>query len=144
MPRVSFTVYGPPVPKARPRVTRGRAYTPERSKGYEETVTAHAVEAMNRAGLEMAAKGVPVKATLRFEVPMPASWSTRKKRRTQLTIRTVKPDCDNYEKAILDACNGIVYADDGQVGIWSGSKRWAGLDQDGAAHVTFEWGEHLT
>ncbi|WP_245325920.1 RusA family crossover junction endodeoxyribonuclease [Lactococcus raffinolactis] len=33
----------------------------------------------------------------------------------ETTLVMVKPDLDNYEKALMDAINGICYHDDGQV-----------------------------
>ena len=41
---------------------------------------------------------------------------TKKKAKIEGTIRpTVKPDCDNLAKSILDSLNGLAYQDDKQV-----------------------------
>ena len=139
--RVEFVVEGVPVAKARPRVVRGRAYTPEATKGYEERVTAGALQAMS--GLVMASRREPVKAGVSISVPMSASWSGRRKRREQHTAHTQRPDVDNLVKVILDGCKGVVFTDDTQVFYVEATKRWAGEGHPGYVLVAFEWGEHL-
>ena len=49
--------------------------------------------------------------------PIPESWSKSKKARAIQgeIVPTVKPDCDNVIKAILDSLNGVAYKDDNQV-----------------------------
>ena len=98
--RISFTVPGNPIPKARARVTFSRgggkptAYTPARTKGWEATVK-------DAARLAMGGRAP-------FEGPVGVElWLWRGDRR--------KADADNCEKAILDACNGVVWRDDDQV-----------------------------
>jgi Holliday junction resolvase RusA-like endonuclease len=59
----------------------------------------------------------PVHISVLVELPTPFSWSARKKA-AALTggIRPPsRPDVDNYVKAVLDALNGIVLADDALV-----------------------------
>ena len=139
--RIEFVVEGAPVAKARPRVVGGRAYTPEATKGYEERVTAGALQAMS--GLVMASRREPVKAGVTISVPMSASWSGRRKRREQHTAHTQRPDIDNLVKVILDGCKGVVFTDDTQVSHVEATKHWASEGQSGYALVAFEWGEHL-
>jgi len=38
-------------------------------------------------------------------------------------MKTTVPDCDNFAKLVLDACNGILYRDDRQVSGFSVKKR---------------------
>lgn len=47
----------------------------------------------------------------------PKSWSKKRKEQAynDEIMPTVKPDVDNYAKAILDAMNGVVYPDDRQI-----------------------------
>ena len=141
--KVEFVVKGAPVAKARARVVRGRAYTPEATKGYEERVTVGALQAMNLCGLEMAERGIPVKVDMSIAIPMPASWSGRKKQRTQNTAHTQKPDASNFAKSIEDGCQGVVYEDDAQVFHVEATKQWDSEGQPGYVLVAFEWGEHL-
>jgi Holliday junction resolvase RusA-like endonuclease len=101
---VAFTVEGRPYVKARPRVAhfedadwdgtttkKSRAYTPKTTLQYEKRVAEiAAIFARHRfAG--------HVRATVTFYT----------------SVETA--DVDNWMKALLDACNGIVYDDDSQV-----------------------------
>ncbi|MDR5756484.1 RusA family crossover junction endodeoxyribonuclease [Caballeronia sp. LZ035] len=118
MPRtIKFTVAGQPVPKGRPRASRTatgvRMRTPEKTARYERKVKAFAINAM--LGGKPIAR--PVRLKISIVVPIPASWSKprREKARTGEICATKKPDADNVLKAINDAMNGVVYADDAQV-----------------------------
>lgn len=58
-----------------------------------------------------------VSIIVQIELPIPASWSAGK---TADAINgdvhpTARPDLDNFLKAVLDAINGVVVADDAQV-----------------------------
>jgi Holliday junction resolvase RusA-like endonuclease len=115
--RVLFTVAGTPVPKGRPRAASTpvgiRMHTPKKTATYERKARGSAIVAMN--GSKPFAR--PVSLDVEIIVPIPASWS--KKRQTLARIgvigATKKPDADNVLKAIKDAMNGVVYADDAQV-----------------------------
>lgn len=106
-----FTIPGDPVAKARPRVYRvngfTRTVTPETTVRYEQHVR----------NCAMLAGAQPIdgalSATVQFWFALPASKA--RKRPVPQTHKTTKPDCDNLAKAVLDACNGVVYADDSQV-----------------------------
>ena len=61
-------------------------------------------------------------ATIRFELPMPPSWSKKKREAMNGQPHQQKPDIDNMLKALLDA----VYHDDSVVWHLAGlEKRWA-------------------
>ena len=117
---IEFTVPGAPVPKARPRVASGRAYTPRATKGYEELVAWSGRAAMQ--GAFVSALNGPVGAELAFTLPWPASWA--KERRAAALWPVGRVDVDNLVKAVLDALNGICYADDRQVCSLLASKRY--------------------
>lgn len=112
---ITFEVDGAPVPQSRPRFTRqGHAYEAEKSRKYKELVRAAAVEKMKGREPWNGA----VSAYLTFYLPMPKSWS--KKKRGEALRGLIVPtgrvgDTDNYLKTVLDACNGVIYADDSQV-----------------------------
>jgi len=111
---VTVIIAGEPVAKGRPRFTRrGIAYTPAHTRKHEAHSRLAAQLAMDgRPPIDM-----PVRIELLVELPVPASWS-RRKTADAITghIRpTSRPDVDNYLKAILDAINTIVVADDAQV-----------------------------
>ena len=108
---ITFVVRGVPIGKARPRVLRsGRAYTPARSVAYEREVQLAATLAM-RGNVRLSGA---VHATLRFDLPIPASWSDRKRAAaiTGQISPTGKPDLDNLLKSVLDGIRTIVIGDD--------------------------------
>lgn len=114
---VAFNVPGKPVGKGRPRAARrGKGitlYTPEKTATYESTVALFASQAM--AGRPLISG--PVDVVMRVVLPIPASWSIRKKDHATdgIVMPTTKPDMDNVVKAIFDAINGVVWNDDTQV-----------------------------
>jgi Holliday junction resolvase RusA-like endonuclease len=114
---VQFTIPGAPVGKGRPRVAmRGKFaqhYTPEKTASYESLVKMAGFDAMQ--GRELYVDAVSV--TLDVWVPIPASWSQRKRdQAVSGAIRpTTKPDLDNVTKAVFDGLNGIAWKDDVQV-----------------------------
>ncbi|WP_418131421.1 RusA family crossover junction endodeoxyribonuclease [Variovorax sp. 278MFTsu5.1] len=111
--QVSFVVPGEPVPKGRPRFGRGRAYTPEATRDFAEWVEHHARVAMR--GKEPLSG--PLALSFSAVYPIPSSWSKRRKEAALLLPewKPTRPDIDNLEKALCDACNSIVYRDDGQI-----------------------------
>lgn len=88
----TFVVEGDPVPKARPRFVRGHAMTDPRTTRAEQSV----IMAARRAKIRPL--DGPVVVWVDF-------W-----RRTK-----VRCDIDNLGKLVLDALNGIAWADDHQV-----------------------------
>lgn len=116
-PGVTFMVPGKPVGKGRPRAARrGKGitlYTPEKTATYESTVALVASQAM--AGRPLL--NGPVEVVMRMVLPIPASWSSRKKDQALdgIVFPTTKPDMDNVVKGIFDAINGVVWGDDTQV-----------------------------
>lgn len=114
---IRFFVPGKPQGKGRPRaVARGkfvRMYTPEKTATYESTVALSASEAMgNKAPMDG-----PLAVVMRIALPVPTSWSNRKKAQALdgIVLPTTKPDADNVVKGVFDAINGVVWRDDTQV-----------------------------
>lgn len=115
---VLITVPGKPVAKARPRTVRiksggVRTYTPKNTVDFERHGRQCAILAM---------KGTkplihPIICVISVELPIPASWSKKKKQMAvDCVLRpTTRPDLDNYVKGLLDCCNEIVFKDDSQV-----------------------------
>ena len=105
-----FSVFGNPLPKERPRVTVSRAgahaYTPLRTKHWEAQVRDAARAAM--------AGRPPLPGSVAVEL-----WLWRGDRR--------RVDADNCEKALLDACNEVIWNDDVQV---LDMHRYKRLDRD--------------
>ena len=119
MRKIEFFVPETPVGKRRPRAARRGTgvvmFTPEKTAGYEALVAAAASNAM-RAEAGPLFTG-PLEAVLEMRIPIPASWSKAHKAAALAgtELPTSKPDIDNVAKAILDACNGVVFRDDAQV-----------------------------
>jgi len=92
----ALTINIDPVPKGRPRVANGRAYTPQRTKDYEDYLKLMTQSAMSQLGLE------PTPYDIGIEVGF--SQETRR-----------NADIDNLLKAVLDALNEIAFVDDRQI-----------------------------
>ena len=113
---VTITIAGSPTAKGRPRMTRrGFAYTPAATRKYE---------AHGRLAAQLAMDGrppisVPVRAEIVIDLPVPASWSAKRRDGAlRGDIRpTTRPDADNFVKAGLDAINAIVVTDDSSSSI---------------------------
>jgi Holliday junction resolvase RusA-like endonuclease len=115
--QVIFRVDGTPVGKGRPKFARRgnfvSAYTPTKTRDYEDQIKEAAKIAMGSAE----PVETPVVACIYIAVPIPASYS---KKRSAACLDgserpCKKPDIDNIVKAYLDSMNGIVYKDDTQV-----------------------------
>lgn len=120
---IRFAVPGKPQGKARPRFARGRTYTPAKTVAYEREIARIAAEAW--AGRDMLEGPVYIIVNAFFEIPK--SWP-KKKRQEALSgamWHTGKPDWDNIGKAISDALNGIIWADDCQVAFAKVTKHYA-------------------
>ena len=127
---VSFIVPGQPVAKGRARITtyggHVRSYTPEKTRRYENQVSAYAAEAMKN----MPPIGGPVEVVVEAFMMVPASWSL-KKRLSAIAgqIKPItKPDLDNIVKA-LDGINGIIVVDDSQIVKLTATKQYAEIPQ---------------
>lgn len=121
--RVSFTVPGVPVGKARARVTKNGTFTPKKTRRFEAGVRAAGQVAMGT--LRPCRDSVHM--SLVVFLPIPKGWSKTKRAQALagLVHPIVRPDLDNFEKAVTDALNGVVYRDDSQICDVVKSKRYA-------------------
>lgn len=108
---MTFTIPGEPVGKGRPRVDRGRAHTPEKTKAYEEKVkwcyrAAHG--RLHEGPLRMVVTAV-------YRIPKSASRRTREAMIDGEIFPTKIPDIDNVVKCIMDSLNKLAYKDDAQI-----------------------------
>lgn len=94
--------------KARPRVTMHGTFTPAATKRAEDAIR-H--EWCRVAYGSQAMPHVPVTVEIVTERRLPKS----KAKGIESEPDTVKPDADNVAKLVLDALNGIAWADDSQV-----------------------------
>ena len=111
-----FKIPGKAQAKQRPRMGRsGVVYTPKETLVYENYVK------MCYSDYARQFEWLPYENQVRAEidvlVAVPKSDSkAKKKAKIEGAIRpTVKPDCDNLAKSILDSLNGLAYQDDKQV-----------------------------
>ena len=113
---VYFVIDGPAVGKGRPRVStiagRPRMYTPAKTVAWEKLVA----EAAHNAMGNVLPSPHPWSVRIVIFAPIPASWSRKRKEAAARGDEVPgKPDLDNVAKAVLDACNGVLYDDDKQV-----------------------------
>ena len=125
--KIEFFVPGTPVGKGRPRAARRGAglvmFTPGKTADYEALVAATAGNAMRAHQL----LDGPLEAVLDVRFPVPVSWSKARRARALAGAEwhTSKPDADNVAKAILDACNGVVFRDDSQIVMLTATKEFS-------------------
>lgn len=94
-----------PVAKGRPRFTRrGFVYTPKVTRVYEQAIKNFLLQ-IDRPYSSVIDK--PLRICLHFFIRKPKS--------VKREYPSIRPDVDNYAKAVLDAMNGIVFKDDGQI-----------------------------
>jgi Holliday junction resolvase RusA-like endonuclease len=119
---MTFTISGNPVPKARPRVVNGHAYTPRETAAYERTVQ-WCYKAAARGALTIS---TPCEVAIVFRFPIPAS-ARRKTMPDKIKPgdpHIHKPDVDNLCKTILDALNGLAFTDDALVASITARKEY--------------------
>lgn len=114
---VTFTVFGRPIGKGRPRFARRgnfvSTYTPEKTVNYETQVgLAYKAETELFFGAT-----IPLVMMITAYLPIPKSVS---KKHRQLMLEgkmrpLKKPDSTNIAKSIEDGLNGIAYHDDTQI-----------------------------
>ena len=118
MKALTFTVYGKPVAKGRPRMTKsGHVYTPQTTREYEERIRNAAMSEMGRDKILPWTDKQPLKVVIDafFKLPKSATKKDRIDVLNHIKFPTVKADVDNIAKSILDGMNGYVYGDDAQV-----------------------------
>lgn len=104
-----------PRPKARPRGGNGHYYTPKKTRDYERMIAEHTSD-IHVTGA--------VKMLLIFNMPIPKSWS--KKKRAEMCGRPhlSVPDTDNLIKAVMDGMSAC-WENDRIVYDIRGLKRYA-------------------
>ena len=100
---------GKAVGKQRPRVVKGRTFTPGKTLGYEDRIAGIA----RQQKVRMTEAAVIVAITV--ERKMPKSWSKKLREKMDGTLHAAVPDLDNVAKCVLDGLNNIAWKDDKQV-----------------------------
>lgn len=120
-----FVVPGEPVGKGRPRFdTRGkyaRAYTPQKTRDYENFVRmCWKLQSGNSFP-----KGTALRMEIRAYFSIPKSLSKKKQAELRGKPHTKKPDSDNVVKCVVDSGNGFIYHDDSQISEMVISKKYS-------------------
>lgn len=120
--KMEFTFNYKPEAKQRPRFgAKGKVYNPQRKKALEYKWDA--AKQMRSQALERPLEA-PVCVNMVFHMPMPKSWSQKRREEQLGKPMTSKPDVDNLMKWILDVLNGIAYHDDRYVTSGYFEKKW--------------------
>lgn len=106
-----------PTSKGRPRLSKkngfARAYTPSKTRNAENTLRKLAKKQWTSPALTGA-----LSIAINFYVPI-------KKKKLWGMPHDKRPDLDNYIKLLLDAIQGIVFNDDGQIAHIDARKTYA-------------------
>lgn len=129
---IKFTVPGIPVGKGRPRITATHAYTPKRTKDYENLVRGCWLQQSNKRFPE----GTEMEMHVDAYFPVPKSASKKKHLEMAGAYYSKKPDLDNVIKAIADALNGVAYDDDSHIVLVSGVKRFVNDGESPRVEIT--------
>jgi len=123
----SFTVYGTPVGKGRPRFRNTgkfvQAYTPEKTAAYETLVKL--AYQQEHGGAPLLAGALHMRIEAYFPIPKATSKKNIEKMLHGDILHTKKPDADNVIKAIADALNGVAYADDSAISSLTVMKKYS-------------------
>lgn len=117
-----------PVAQGRPRFSnRGRfvtTYDPPKSMAYKKKVRLIAQQQYHN---EPIAKGNPLilRVTFYRSIQKSMSKAEHERRLKGETLPFVKPDIDNYFKAVTDGLTGVIWADDNQITDVQMSKRYS-------------------
>jgi Holliday junction resolvase RusA-like endonuclease len=95
-----------PIPKGRPRIGNGRAFTPAKTRQFENEVKILAKYWMRINQKKDPLRG-PLEVLIHFHLKKPKTVTRE--------LPSVKPDLDNLMKAVFDGCNEILWVDDSQI-----------------------------
>lgn len=111
---IDFTVYIEPVPCLRPRLSGKRTFNPPKYTRFKQ-----ALAALARPHRPAAPLTGPLTVDLEFGLVPPKSAKPHKR-----PVPDVRPDLDNYVKAVNDSLEGF-FVDDGQIVKISARKVYA-------------------
>jgi len=114
---VTFNII--PVPASRPRVTRWSTYYGKKYTNFKEEMLSLTSD------IVFTPLEGNIFAQLQFNVPIPKSWTKKKKEAKNGAYCDNHADIDNYCKAILDSLNGVYYEDDKQIVMLQATMLWA-------------------
>lgn len=82
----------------------------------------------------------PIGASITFVIPVPPSWSKKKKKLYHGTFHQSKPDIDNLQKAFLDS----LMKEDKQIAHLEVQKRWVDFESGWIEIILKEYEQVLT
>jgi Holliday junction resolvase RusA-like endonuclease len=117
-----FEIPGVPIAKRRPRFSRGRTYSDQKEQENDFKwllKVAHSTEEQladnwTRRTYHPPLAG-PIFLKIIFTMPIPASFSKKKRKLLEGKAHLKTPDLDNLLKFFMDCANGILWKDDVQV-----------------------------
>lgn len=112
---IRLTIPGVPVAKQRARVTSNGTFNPRETSVYKSAIQLAAKSNKARYGWQRMEGPLKVVIDLYLRRPAKPKWQ----------VPAVKPDADNFAKALLDGLNAIVWIDDGQVVQLTVTKHYA-------------------
>lgn len=110
---IKVTVPAPPFGKERPRVCKGIAYSPQKTRDYEKLVRQCYLSSGGK--IEMFKGPVAIIIYAVFGIPKSTPKSKRQEMLEGKIRPTKRPDWDNIGKIVCDALNGYAYHDDSQI-----------------------------
>ena len=111
-----FKIPGKIQAKQRPRFSRsGVVYTPKETRIYENFVRACYFDYASQYKWEPYDGQIRAEVEVFIQVPKSDSKAKKQAKLAGEIRPTIKPDCDNLAKSILDSLNGLAYQDDRQI-----------------------------
>lgn len=113
---MKYVLHGDPIPLARPRHTQHHVYNPQhhdQRRTKVELIALHDKKPFLQG---------PLGLEVNFYMPMPASWSAKKKEAMAGKLHMSKPDFSNLLKYIEDCGTGVCYKDDALIASVTGKK----------------------
>jgi len=117
---MKFYHEGKPIPKMRPKFSKGRTYDPQHK---EKTNLKWLFASQFREQGHLNRLKGPICAEVNICIEIPKSWSKKAKRNANYA--TSRPDLDNYCKMYFDVLNEIAYDDDSQITTIHAQKRYS-------------------
>lgn len=109
----TFTVYGKPMAKGRPRFSKFGTYTPKETVDYEKLIRCEYTSQCE--GYYFGEQALKITVEAFFEIPKSTPKYKREKMLNGEIKHTQRPDYDNLSKIVTDALNGVSMHDDAQI-----------------------------
>lgn len=116
------------------RSKKGHFYTKEETRTFERRIRGLVAVELMRSRIEKPYAGPVLLHVKAFFSALKETVLGKGPRE----LKPTRPDVDNISKGILDACNGTVLTDDGQVSILVAEKWHAAGDEDARTEVALK------